>query len=529
MNFAPVHLYHIAYSIATMEMVRPGFKLLDNLSNERPDWYESWPIRKFLNENNLEEDAYYGFLSPKFHLKTGLEANDVRKIISETEGAFDAYIVCPQPEIGAVFLNPVLGSEFTDPGALATVQNVLDKAGLGLDITSQVIDSTTLVYSNYVIAKPAYWRRWLSLVEMVYDIAENGSDKTLQSELLQATNYGGGVQRKVFLIECLASLLFISERMQVKSIPLNESFAALGVMYPYREQAMACDAFKIAFNRTGNSAYLDAFHTAAQAILSNFLKSSAELDGAVEDVAYEATGYTPPHLSVSKPSDKPIVVVVATRHIEEEFHSQTATGKSLQLIKSERVNLNLFSKNTTGLPVLYNSVIENYLNEDVVLIFAHDDLHFLDLFWPERIDQGLREFDLVGVVGNRKRQPMQPSWAFLDLQGTWDNNDNLSGSIAHGNQFPPETFAKFGPTGPVKLLDGLFLAVSAPVLKHSGLRFDERFNFHFYDLDFCRSAEAKLLKAGTIPLSLIHESKGNFNSQSWLDAYKSYIAKWQDR
>jgi GT2 family glycosyltransferase len=168
------------------------------------------------------------------------------------------------------------------------------------------------------------------------------------------------------------------------------------------------------------------------------------------------------------------------------------------------------------------------LNEDVALVFAHDDLHFLDLFWPERIDQGLSEFDLVGVVGNRERHPMQPSWAFLDTQGTWDQKENLSGSIAHGEHFPPETFADFGPTGPVKLLDGLFLAVSTHVLKNSGLRFDERFNFHFYDLDFCRSAQELQLQAGTIPLSLIHESKGSFNNQSWLESYKTYIAKWQE-
>jgi len=155
-------------------------------------------------------------------------------------------------------------------------------------------------------------------------------------------------------------------------------------------------------------------------------------------------------------------------------------------------------------------------------------LHFLDLFWPERFYQGLSEYDLVGVVGNRMRHSMQPSWAFLDVQGTWDKKENLSGSIAHGEHFPPETFAEFGPTGPVKILDGLCLATSTSVLKQFGLRFDERFNFHFYDLDFCRRAEELKLQAGTISLSLVHESKGRFNNQSWLDAYKSYIAKWQD-
>ena len=527
MNSAAVHLYHIAYSQQTLETLRPGFRLLDNLSNPRPDWYESWPIRQFLRNQALDEEAYYGFFSPKFFLKTGLDANDLRQFVARDQDSTDAFFICPQAEVGAVFLNPVMGSEFTDPGALATAQKTLDKAGLGLDIGSQVIDSTRLVYSNYVIAKPAYWRRWLSLVECIYDIAENGSDPVLQSELVHPTRYDGGVQRKVFLIECIPSLLFISDAMKVKSIALNQASAARGVMYPYREQAMACDAYKIAYNRTGQAVFLDLFHSAAQAVLANFMKPvTAPAASSTENPASIMPAV--PRLVAAKPAAKPIVVVVATRLSEQEFHTQSATGKSLQWLKCSDVSLKLFPHNSTGLPALYNQVIEAYVNQDVHLVFAHDDLHFLDLFWPERIYQGLSDYDVIGVVGNRKRHPMQPSWAFLDVQGTWDSKDNLSGSIAHGEHFPPETFAEFGPTGAVKILDGLCLAASTAMLKQSGLRFDERFDFHFYDLDFCRRAEELKLQAGTVSLSLIHESKGSFNNQSWLDAYKAYIAKWQD-
>jgi hypothetical protein len=27
--------------------MEPGYRMLDNLANERPDWYEYWPIRRF--------------------------------------------------------------------------------------------------------------------------------------------------------------------------------------------------------------------------------------------------------------------------------------------------------------------------------------------------------------------------------------------------------------------------------------------------------------------------------------------------
>jgi hypothetical protein len=33
---------------------------------------------------------------------------------------------------------------------------------------------------------------------------------------------------------------------------------------------------------------------------------------------------------------------------------------------------------------------------------------------------------------------------------------------------------------------------------------------------------------GTWPLSVIHESEGNFGGDAWRAAYKQYLDKWQD-
>jgi GT2 family glycosyltransferase len=77
-------------------------------------------------------------------------------------------------------------------------------------------------------------------------------------------------------------------------------------------------------------------------------------------------------------------------------------------------------------------------------------------------------------------------------------------------------------------MDGLFFAVKSETLLRTGLRFDEGFKFHFYDLDFCRQAEVLNLKMGTIGLSVTHESNGNFNTDSWRSAYKDYLQKWKD-
>ena len=193
------------------------------------------------------------------------------------------------------------------------------------------------------------------------------------------------------------------------------------------------------------------------------------------------------------------------------------------------VELRLFEQNSSGLPTLYNLAIVESKHNPAILIFIHDDIHLCDFFWADQIFNALQIFDIVGLVGNKRRVPRQPSWAFIDNKFTWDAPENLSGIIGHGSGFPCLNLTFFGPPcQEVKLLDGLMLICRSEVLIDKKLVFDEQFHFHFYDLDFCRQAEQKKIKMGTWAISAIHESDGNFGSEGWKSEYQKYLEKWGD-
>ena len=80
-----------------------------------------------------------------------------------------------------------------------------------------------------------------------------------------------------------------------------------------------------------------------------------------------------------------------------------------------------------------------------------------------------------------------------------------------------------------QLLDGLFLAVRTDKLKIHGVRFDPRFRFHLYDLDFCRSALEAQLRLGTWPIAVTHDSGGAYDSSAFKEAARMYLDKWRDR
>ncbi len=226
----------------------------------------------------------------------------------------------------------------------------------------------------------------------------------------------------------------------------------------------------------------------------------------------------------------PVRVVCATRLDQSEFLVKTPTGRSIKnFIQVSEVEVRLYSSNLTSLSALYNQAIAESEKSPAILVFMHDDIWIGDFFWSDRIRAGLGEWDIVGLAGNKRRVPYQPSWAFINDRFEWDASENLSGVVGHGNSFPPKDVSPFGPVNQeCKLMDGLMLGVKSDTLLKSGLRFDERFQFHFYDLDFCRQAEKFELKMGTIPLAVSHESGGNFSSDKWKSGYQDYLRKWID-
>lgn len=227
---------------------------------------------------------------------------------------------------------------------------------------------------------------------------------------------------------------------------------------------------------------------------------------------------------------KPIRIVCATRQDPDSFIDGTALGRSLKNFSPVlEPELQLFGSNTMGLSAVYNIALDYAKEHPAILVFLHDDLSLCDFFWMDRIREGLGRFDVIGLAGNKRRLPGQPSWAFTSTELTWDDPKYLSGTVGHGDGFPCRKISIFGPSGQsCKLLDGLFLAVDSGVLNKKGIRFDEQFMFHFYDMDFCRQAEQKGLRMGTWPIAVVHESGGSFKSDGWREGYAKYLQKYPE-
>ena len=220
-----------------------------------------------------------------------------------------------------------------------------------------------------------------------------------------------------------------------------------------------------------------------------------------------------------------ILIVAATRKRKTQFERDSLLGFSLRRMAFDRrIRSAIAYNNMQGLPAVFNrQIVES--NRNKILVFTHDDVRIDDYWFSRRLDEGLCAFDIIGVAGNRRLTRNQRGWAF-DSKMKWDTPKNLTGAVCHMTP-AGEAVSFFGEPGrPCKLLDGVLLAVKGAVLLDCGLRFDEEFAFHFYDLDFCRSATNHGLALGTWPISLTHASGGSFGSPAWERAFERYRKKW---
>ena len=254
-----IHLFQIAYSAEIAEQIDSNYLILDNKQNERPDWFEYWPIRKFLLKNEMIETDFYGFFSPKFETKTNLKHHEVCDFIHNNAANIDVFLFSPQPDMSAFFLNVFEQAELFDPGTISVYEKFLDQIGKPTELKSLVMDARQIVFSNYFVARPSFWREWLQLNEAMFNLCED-EDSVLGQELSAPTSYPGNVQRKVFLQERAASYL-LTTQPHWRSMNYNP-FAMAWSASRFRHfptEAVISDALKLAYKIHGHSEYLSAY------------------------------------------------------------------------------------------------------------------------------------------------------------------------------------------------------------------------------------------------------------------------------
>jgi ubiquinone/menaquinone biosynthesis C-methylase UbiE len=168
--------------------------------------------------------------------------------------------------------------------------------------------------------------------------------------------------------------------------------------------------------------------------------------------------------------------------------------------------ITVYNPDKTGLPTIFNKIISQWSSLNAWFVFCHQDFII-----KEDIFNRMETKDKNSVYG--------PSGISV---GT-----GLMGEI----QQTTGTFTgqKLDDCYPVQTLDEQCLIVHSALLR-SGLRFDPRFEFHFYGADLCMQAYKHGFDVHAIQLECQHKSKtigGDQTSLSFRQASALFAEKWQ--
>lgn len=259
------HLFQIAYDDKTRASADPGFALLNNSENLRPDWFEYWPIRLYFHDHGIVDQDYYGFFSPRFGEKTGLKSADVMAAVRRAVNSspqLDLIHFSPYYGPMNLYVSPFEQGEAVHPGLLAVTRRFLRERGLDYNIDYLVTCSDTEIYCNYFVARGSVWRRWARLGEELFDLAEHAQGVTA-AELRAAVRYRDGIEEpmKVFVMERLIALLAGTDRsILCQRVPVPTQASANSGQYPhFDDAAVTADMLKRSFIDTGERVFLDAF------------------------------------------------------------------------------------------------------------------------------------------------------------------------------------------------------------------------------------------------------------------------------
>jgi len=181
--------------------------------------------------------------------------------------------------------------------------------------------------------------------------------------------------------------------------------------------------------------------------------------------------------------------------------------------------------------VKYNLGIEEHikdgLQDDDIVMFAHEDVLFLDSAIQAKMDYIFSKPDIgvVGVVGCRE---------FSDNGAWWQNpTDKLFGHIVQENG--EEEFHlvknKVGFVDDAVVVDGLLMAVRGKILK-DGARFNQSWGvWHHYDVSFCLDVLMNTsYKVAIADILVKHRSPGMGSlTEDWKKSKKIVVDYYEEK
>ena len=166
-----------------------------------------------------------------------------------------------------------------------------------------------------------------------------------------------------------------------------------------------------------------------------------------------------------------------------------------------------------------------------IIILCHDDIKVTTSpqVFKEVLETKLSspKTGFVGVAGTKTLSTNAVWWD----QAMWKQGRH-SGFVMHGDSISNADATFYGNYGETVVMDGLFLAATAKTMRSVGLQKPSSFpgDWDFYDILYTFKAHRKGLKNYTVPINILHQSRGELAGRdSWHQNRFAFLKMAEDR
>lgn len=265
-----IELLQIFYDDESSKNIADGFIGLDNTKGPK-HLFESFPIHKYLtNSYSWPDQKWLGFFSPKFFLKTNLTATDVKNSLLKTEHNTQAYLFSSKFDEASLFPNVWVHGEGFHPGLMNISQKLANNAGYKIDLKHSFSCLNTAVFSHYLVAKSAFWREWLRVVNIYFSMLE--ADRGLARYHTMHKTEKTFIH--AFVIERIPTMILMAKKFKSDfSIEVYEK--QISISSPKGGTLIRLDHFKKKYLETFDQKWVEKYAALAREYVNTFYDDAA--------------------------------------------------------------------------------------------------------------------------------------------------------------------------------------------------------------------------------------------------------------
>jgi hypothetical protein len=260
------NIFQITNDEAGHSLLDPGFPVLDNTANAKPDWREYSAVRNFFLSHTVNEDELYGFLSSDFAQRTALNAESVHAFIEGNPG-YEAYTFSHASEEQACYLNVFEHGNQLHPGLIEAAEAYLRELQLDVNLRTLAMDFRSAMTGYYIVAKPSFWNTWFALTEKLFDLFE-GEPGEFRKALDSLATCADGTSFKTLLVERITALvLALCPDVQVRAFEPSSLPAPHPNYRKHGEQIAFLNELKETIRQSEDPSRLSNFYALRGAVL----------------------------------------------------------------------------------------------------------------------------------------------------------------------------------------------------------------------------------------------------------------------